>query len=191
MKKVLLLVSIIFVTISLFSQSKGTAVVSFSMFSNYRMLSDGENFPKEYGLKGSNSISFDAQYVYPLNSWLNAEMGLNYTMARFVKTDLNNTNSIFTADLLNLPIGFRLTFLKYGFVNSGTMLDLLYNPGFGSYFGGGIQFQSEYGFGMLVNPYIRIHSVVPFNLDMSSDRIVNAGIKIGFSYSIDYLLKDR
>lgn len=191
MKKVLLSVFVVFVVIPLFSQSKGTAAVSFSMFSNSRMLSDGENFPKEYGLKNSRNISVDAQYLYPLNSWLSAEMGMNYTMARFIKTDLNDESSFFTANLLDLPIGFRLNFLKYGFINSGTILDLLYNPGFGSYLGGGIQFQSEYGLGMFANPYIRIHSVLPFNFEMSSDRVVDAGIKIGFSYSIDYLLKDK
>ncbi|MHB9140264.1 MAG: hypothetical protein ACYC25_00125 [Paludibacter sp.] len=87
--------------------------------------------------------------------------------------------------MVNIPVGLRVDFLKYGFVNSGILVDLTNEPGIGSYFGAGVKIESEVGMGLYVNPYVKIHSIVPVNLNQNADRILETGIKIGVTYNFD------
>ncbi|VBB43380.1 exported hypothetical protein [uncultured Paludibacter sp.] len=196
MKKILIFTVFLLFSAQSFTQSLGTVGISFSMVSSNKMMRVGENLPADYGMNGAGLLSLGADYIYPLNNWMSVESGLNYSYERFMKTTTDNGNSelVKTEEnihLLSIPVGFRITFLKYGFIDSGVLLDLLNEPGFGSYLGGGVHFQSEYGLGLLLSPYVKVHSLVPFNFNLDTDRIIDTGIKIGITYSIDYFLKNQ
>lgn len=195
MKRNILLLLILLFTFSVFSQSKGLALVTYSVGTNNTMFKDASIFPSTEGLTGMGSMSLGLEYVYPMNHWLSAEAGLNYTYERFKKkfddVDIEGgyATSNVNVNLITIPVGFRVNFLKYGFVQTGAMLDLLYEPGIGSYFGCGVQYQTEYGLGFVLNPYVKFHSFLPLNFNIDANRILDRGVKIGISYSIDYFLE--
>ncbi|MFV0471378.1 MAG: hypothetical protein ACK5L7_05020 [Paludibacteraceae bacterium] len=196
MKKIIVFIVIVSFFVNGFAQSYGRVGGSYSIVSVNRMMRLGETYPSDYGIRGTGTMSLGLEYQYPLNSWLGVETGLNFSYHNFTKTVSNTTTGELLrtkndVNLINVPVGFNINFLQYGFIQSGVLLDLLYQPGFGSYMGCGVHFQSEYGLGVFVNPYIKAHSLLPFNFDFNTDRIIDTGIKIGVTYSVDYFLQNR
>lgn len=197
MRRNIVVIFLILSSFSLFSQNLGLLGGSYSLGTSNTMFRNAESFPVNEGIAGAGVFSMGIDYYYPINNWLSAESGLNYAYESFSKktVDLQNeqgfSTSTINVHLMTIPVGLRASFLKYGFVESGALLDLLYEPGIGSYFGFGAQFQSEYGLGLTISPMFKLHSLFPLNFNANSNRILERGIKIGLTYSIDYYLKNR
>ena len=137
---------------------------------------------------GRGFISFSADYWHPISNRLEFETGINYSMQSFLKTVSHRVDngSLTAIDLkenidyhvINLPIGIRAEFLNYGFINGGLLIDIArHEPGIGSYFGAGAKLESITGYGIYINPYVKMHSILPVNFHFNTDRILEAGNK--------------
>lgn len=184
------------------AQKKGTIGFTFSATNANLMLQSAAVNHDFTTIEGRKFISFSADYWYPVNDWLEFETGLNYSLQGFEKivsnklvegslVAVNQTEDI-DCHVVNLPIGVRVGFLNVGFVNGGLLVDIAqHEPGIGSYFGFGIKLESEVGYGIFVNPYVKMHSILPVNFDQNADRILEAGIRLGMSYSFDNTFRKR
>lgn len=186
--KLLLLVLALAFFAPTIAQNKGKIGFSFSAFNYNEMLRTTET-GFDNTTKGRGFMSFAANYWHPINSWLEVETGVTYNLRNFETSSLDVASEVSpenkTLHMVNIPIGVRATFLKYGFVNSGILIDLLEEPGIGSYVGAGLKVDSPVGVGMFINPYIKMHSVLPIDFNLKANRIIDAGIQIGISYSFD------
>lgn len=178
------------------AQKKGTIGFSFSALNTNQMLQYAAENHDYTTVEGRGFLSFSADYWYPVNDWLEFETGVNYSLQGFAKTISNKVENglIVPLDysenidyhLINIPIGVRAEFLDFGFVNGGLLVDIAQQePGIGSYFGFGVKLDSYVGYGIFINPYVKMHSILPINFNYNADRILEAGIRIGVTYSLD------
>lgn len=147
--------------------------------------------------EGVSHFSVGLSYLRALNSLLDWQTGLEYTHH---KVQINsNVDPVMGAvsreeqlNLVVIPIGVRLNFLKYFFLDGGALLDLdLTSSGsIDSQSGVGINF----GVGCLV-PVIprlsfvlkantRAHALVPFSSEKYHERLLENGIHFGLSYEL-------
>ncbi|HHT23569.1 MAG TPA: hypothetical protein GXZ87_09730 [Bacteroidales bacterium] len=198
MKKIrvaVLVLSVMFCGL-VFAQSKGTVGFSFSAINKNAMVNTANKY-YENTTVGRGFMSFEANYWHPITDWLELETGLNYSRQRFdeilplvdgeAEPQINKKDE----NLLNIPIGVKAEFLKYGFVNSGILVDVTHEAGIGSYFGGGVSFVSPVGFGVFVNPYVKMHSILPVDFNFTSRKVLEMGIKIGVSYKLSNPYRKR
>ena len=134
-------------------------------------------------------------YLKPINNWLELETGLTYTLFKLTTTssptpEVTTRNS--TMSSLDIPVGVRAGFLKYFFANGGLLLDLDMmsdaqvdnQSGIGLMLGFGVKYDFPFGGSLFINPYGKLHSLLPFSLDKSHDRILESGLKFGFTYKL-------
>lgn len=143
------------------------------------------------------SYSFGANYIHPLNSWLEIETGIEYAEHTIkVKTNLppyedstpHNTN----LSLINIPMTVRANFWDYLFVNGGMLLDFETSSssnidtqsGIGAILGIGAQYEFNNGLGLFINPYAKAHTLIPFSSEKYHQRLMEAGIRIGLTYML-------
>jgi hypothetical protein len=138
-------------------------------------------------------------YVYPLNKWLEAETGVEYSRHNIkVGPNFPPTIDVFPLkekfSLINIPVSLRANFFNYFFVNGGLFLDVdasVNSPidnqiGIGFLLGLAIKYDFDIGFSAFVNPYSKIHSLIPFQAEQSiyHQRIWENGVRIGITYDL-------
>lgn len=175
---------------------KGRVGVSFSSFGeNSGLWLTNVDGAASYDNGGFFAIG--AHYGYPLNRWLDFETGVEY--ARHGITVV----SVFTGgerpadkkvmlSLIGIPLTFRANFLKYAFVNGGLQVDIDTSSGhnidnqtgLGAMLGAGIKYDFKNGFSVFMNPYIRMHALVPFAPENLHLRICESGVRIGVSANL-------
>lgn len=153
---------------------------------------------------GSNSITtahgVGILYLHPISNWLELESGLNYSWMNvkysWLNMDFSKTNetSYSNVSLLNIPIGVRTNFLKYFFANGGLLFDFDVNrdsnstvdnqTGIGLMFGLGIKYDFKFGGSLFINPYGKLHSLIPFFPSNYQEHIVESGARFGFTYQL-------
>ena len=143
----------------------------------------------------TNASGIGLIYLKPINNWLEWETGLTYTLFK-VTTTSAPTPEVFTKNstisLIDIPIGLRAGFLKYFFVNGGLMLDLdtmsdspvNSQSGIGMMLGLGVKYDFKFGGSLFVNPYGKIHSLLPFGTNNNHERILESGWKLGITYKL-------
>ena len=93
--------------------------------------------------------------------------------------------------LLNIPLTLRANFLKYFFVNGGLIVDIDLSKnsgisdqtGIGSLLGVAAKYAFKNGVSVFVNPYTKVHALIPFKVDHQHQRIRENGIRIGMTYN--------
>jgi hypothetical protein len=136
-------------------------------------------------------------YVYPFNNWLEAETGIEFSAHHIIikpnlPPDMDNSSRKADFSLINVPVTLRANFLKYFFINGGLMLDVdpsLSSPidnqtGIGVLLGVSVKYDFDSGISVFVNPYSKIHSLIPFADIKYHQRILENGIRIGLTYDL-------
>lgn len=136
-------------------------------------------------------------YIYPLNNWLEAETGIEFSAHHIIikpnlPPDMDNSPREANFSLINIPVSLRANFLKYFFINGGLMLDIdpsLSSPidnqtGIGVLLGVSVKYEFDSGISVFVNPYSKIHSLIPFADIINHQRILENGIRIGLTYDL-------
>jgi len=174
----------------------GKIGVTFSSF--------GENyvirFEEPLGAASYNSDYFytiGMTYVLPLQKWLEAETGLEYSKHSIIiqpdlPPNMDVTSRKEKISLVNIPITLRANFLKYFFVNGGLFIDIdssINSPidnqtGIGAIVGISAKYDFDFGISVFVNPYTKIHSLLPFQLERYPQRILESGVRIGLTYDL-------
>lgn len=156
--------------------------------------------------RGDGFFALGVHYQEQLNPWLQLEQGLEFSD----HSVLISAGPIYQeghlpliwgvyrdrVTMLNLPVTLKASFLRYFFVNMGTMLTLDIGfadhvdsqTGLGSILGLGVQYQFKPGFSLFVNPYQKVHSLVPIfgNRGANRQMVWESGLRFGFQYPLPF-----
>lgn len=147
-------------------------------------------------LTPNNAETVGIVYLHPLKSGLELETGLVYSLFGFSKPSAteNGANEIDgKISVIDVPVGVRATFGKYFFLNGGGLIDftptnslpISSQSGIGLYGGLGVVADFKFGGSLFLNPYVKLHSLIPFGNWKDQDRIFETlGVKIGFTYKL-------
>ncbi|HBT84928.1 MAG: outer membrane beta-barrel protein [Fermentimonas sp.] len=147
-----------------------------------------------YSGRGYNS--FGVTYIRPLTKSLGIETGISYSKYKYevsnasLGPDAPEPYEITNA-VIDIPATVRLTFLKYFFLNGGLLLGidtekenhLDDQTGIGALIGVGAKYDlKNTPVGLFVNPYYKIHSLIPFSVDKYHIRTDESGFRFGIVY---------
>lgn len=163
----------------------------------------GESDPVRFSeLEGTGSysskklLSFGINYIHPINNWLDVETGMEYSKHSIESKSMyppDGKKTPYNADLslINIPITVRVNFANYLFVNGGLLLDFETSSsknidkqsGMGAVLGIGTQYEFNNGLGLFINPYSKIHALIPFPAETYHQRLLEWGVRVGVTYS--------
>ena len=178
------------------STSKEKIGITFSSF--------GENDVVRYQpLEGEASYNSDGfytigiNYLHRLNKTFDFETGLEYSRHKIIIDPMDFPFNIAPShkeqfSLINIPLTFRVNFLKHIFVNGGLNLDIdptISSPvdsqnGIGAIIGIGLKYDSDFGISVFVNPYTKAHSLISFSADDNHQRLLETGFRFGVMYTL-------
>ncbi len=149
------------------------------------------------GYDGNGFWSTGIVFSQNINKWLEWESGLEYS--RHEITVLPNLPPQSDADprkerlaLITIPFTLKAGFLKYFFVNGGLMLDMDVRgsspvddqTGIGPVLGTGVKYDFGSGISLFLNPYARIHSLLPFSGAKYHQKLLDSGIRFGITLGL-------
>lgn len=168
---------------------------------NYSFLNKGASIlePRQIGA-ASRSISQKSgigfAYSLPVNQSFDFETGIEYslfkitTIAAITDPTLPQDTSYSNLSLIQVPISLRLTFARYFYVTGGAILDLdmrstspiKSQSGIGAMAGLGVNYTFTNGISIFTNPFLKIHSLMPFGSWKNHQRILESGMRMGIAY---------
>lgn len=153
------------------------------------------------GLDGDGSYdsksfcTIGVNYIHPLSNWLEMETGVEYARHTISITSSPNPNVDKTSrnasfSLVNIPLTVKANFLKLFFVNGGVFLDIDVSKnsaidsqtGLGTMLGIGMQYEFGNGVNVFVNPYTKVHALVPFVHESYHQRLLETGVRFGVMF---------
>ncbi|MBK9108556.1 MAG: outer membrane beta-barrel protein [Saprospiraceae bacterium] len=154
-------------------------------------------------LDGANSYQSDhfftlgLHYLHRLNPKLSIETGIEYSHHRIIvepNVPPNADDRPFAANfsLISIPITLQLNLSPFFFMNGGLILDMNTSfasdidaqTGMGGMLGLGLGYGLPFGISTFVNPYFKVHSLLPFFSDHHPLRLLETGIRLGFMYRL-------
>ncbi len=146
---------------------------------------------------GEKFHTLSINYLYPINTWLEAETGIEYAKHHIIIESHAYPGVEFSSEktnlsLINIPLTLRANFLKYFFVNGGLIVnidatknsEISNQTGIGSLLGVAAKYDFNNGISVFVNPYTKIHALIPFKAENHHQRIWENGIRIGLTLSL-------
>jgi hypothetical protein len=139
----------------------------------------------------NQSYGFGLTYIRPINKLLDIETGVEYESFDASVHSVFDYYKRSRTSLLDIPVGLRLNFMKYFYVNGGLLFDLDISTdsplhiqtGFGSMLGLGLKYDFPTGISLFLNPYVKFHSMLPYLIYKSGDQhILETALKLGISY---------
>jgi hypothetical protein len=178
-------------------KSPGKIGLTFSSFGD----NDVIRFKQLDGAASYNDDNFytlGINYLRPINTWLEFETGIEYANHKIIiipnlPPNMDNSPHSTRLSLINIPVGVRVNFLKYCFINGGLLLDIDADPlspvdsqtGIGGNLGFGLQYAFSFGLSVFVNPYLKAHSLIPFSSDNYHQRLMESGLRLGIMYKLN------
>lgn len=176
------------------NDTKGQIGLNFSSFGksesiHFKRLDGGGSFDAD------DFYTLGLNYLKPINKTLSLETGLEYSNFKtIVKFSPNfNTQPISgNLSLLTIPVSLRVNFLNYIFVNGGLFLGfqtgkstgISQQNGIGGNLGAGLKYDFENGISVFGNPYLKIHSLLPFSPGRYHQRLLENGFRFGIMYRL-------
>ncbi len=193
MKLPLIILTFFLLSIITYGQSKNRISITIGLADNGLFRIEELDGTGSYEGKGSTHIGLN--YSRRISKIFDLEAGFEYSMnkieispAPFISYPVQNTK----IKMLTVPIYGRVNFLKYFFVNAGTIVDFEMNydkiqsTDKQSGIGFGIGIGGEYSIKNItisLNPYFQKHAVVPFKKELYQQRVMEVGIKFGVGYN--------
>ena len=170
--------------------------ISFSSFGSNSVFRVNElDGASSYDSKSFYSVGLI--YVKGLNSFLEFETGLEYSNHKImvnpgVDPGMDMTPRKAGFSLISVPATLRVNFLKYFFINGGLFLDIGVSSnspidsqtGLGAVFGIALKYDFDSDIGVFVNPYSKIHSLLPLADWSNHQRVWESGLRFGVTYKI-------
>ncbi|MCE5206352.1 MAG: PorT family protein [Porphyromonadaceae bacterium] len=178
-----------------FSDSKGAIGITYSgLGDNYAFYF--QELVGSGGYEGKGYYSFGITYVLPITKSIDIETGISYSKYKYKFSNASlgpeapDPNDVTNA-IIDIPLTVKWTFLKYFFLNGGLLLGIdtgMKNEqdsqtGVGTMFGLGAKYDLEnIPVGLFVNPYYKIHSLIPFSMEKYQLRTDESGFRFGLVY---------
>ena len=172
----------------------GKIGITFSSFGDI-VVYEPEPLEGAGGREGDFFYVVGLTYLKPLKGKLELETGLEFTKYGIIQTPaiyppFDNTPSKKSMSLISVPIGVRLNFLKYLYINGGILLDIETSnsssvssqTGIGAMGGFAVKYDFSFGGSVFLNPYIKTHSLISFGIDNHKQMLLESGIRVGFSF---------
>jgi hypothetical protein len=147
--------------------------------------------------EGDYFYTAGVHYIWAVNRWLDAETGIEISKHQItgvpnVPHQLPVIPTPARFAVLQIPVTLQARFLKYFFINGGLFLewdggknkDFDSQTGIGTMMGFGMKYEFISGFAIFVNPYGKIHSLIPFKDRNNHQRIVESGLRLGVTFHI-------
>jgi hypothetical protein len=144
--------------------------------------------------EGKGYFMIEAKYSQIIRNWLSVDVGLNFSRHKLETTPafmpgIDMTPTKGHVDLMSLPVGVQVGFLRYLFINAGVLLDMELNnniinhqSGIGVFGGIGAKYDFKCGVRFFVNSFFQQHSLIIFTSDKYPLKIFDSGLKIGVGY---------
>ena len=146
---------------------------------------------------GDYFFTIGITYLRPINKWLETETGIEFSKQDIIikpnlPPGMDNSPRKEDFSLINIPVTLRANFLKYFFINGGIMIDIdastnssINNQtGIGALSGISAKYDFNSGISIFVNPYTKIHSLIPFSDTKYHQRVWENGIRLGVTYDL-------
>lgn len=144
------------------------------------------------------TIVIGAGYRIGFNHWLSLATGLEYTGYRFTWPDELIGQREFAPyqqnlNLLSIPLIARADFLKYVFIQAGSMIDVQVSKqvgarsfsGMGVQVGAGLRYDTKSNIGFFINPNFQWHGLLKFQGRFPNQGRLNSScIRLGISYRL-------
>jgi hypothetical protein len=170
--------------------------ITFSSFGNNHVFRFNELLGAA-SYSGENSNTIGICYVYGLNKWLETETCLEYSWHNIIinpnlPPNMDNSPRKANFSLINIPVTLRANFLRYLFLNGGLILDIDASKNFpidsqtgiGAILGVAIKYDFNFGVSAFINPYTKVHSLIPFSFENYHQRLWENGLRIGITYDL-------
>ncbi len=151
----------------------------------------------EASYTGKQFYTLGINYLRPVNRWIDLETGLEYSKHTILigpNLPPNADREPYKAEFsfINIPMSLRVNFLKFFFFNSGLFLDIDVNKsssidnqtGIGGLLGLGARYHLKCGASIFINPYFKLHSLIPFSPDDNQQKVYESGIRVGLGYQL-------
>jgi len=178
---------------------KGHIGITFSSFGDNSVVRFHE-LDGSASYSGDKYYTFGIAYLYKLNKTFDFETGIEYSYHKIYITPNNLPPYIDIIprsenfSLINIPITFRLNFLKYCFINGGILFDIDAGnlpvdsqTGIGGIIGLGLKYDFKSRISVFVNPYLKAHSLIPFSSWEHHQMVMEDGSS--FRFGLIYKLK--
>lgn len=180
-----------------FTGSKGAIGITYSglgyNYANYLKVMDGGG---SYDNKGYFSLGIT--YIHPVTQSLDIEVGVNYNNYTYEFDNPSLGPGVLEPfevknEVIDIPITVRWNFHKFFFLNGGLSVGidtgkydhLDSQTGIGAMIGVGAKYDLKNSpIGFFVNPYYKMHSLIPFLKDKNHVRAAEAGFRLGIVYNL-------
>lgn len=149
------------------------------------------------GYQGDKFLTVGATWIIRFKPWLEAETGLDFSRHSFLilpnlPPDFDASPRKSDITMLVVPLSVRINLLRYFFLNGGILLNMDMTPnsqissqtGIGIMLGAGLRYEFSSGFQFFLNPYGRMHALIPFSGSRYPQRSVEEGIRIGMAFTL-------
>jgi hypothetical protein len=196
MKKIYIFLSIIAISSNYLQAQKAEIGFTMSLFSDNSIARFGSSYLDDADYNAGRSVTYGLTYLKLLNNWLVMETGIEFLKCEAsVHSIIPGYSENFrygSVSLLNIPIGVRLNFLKYCFVNGGILFDVDVSQdspidrqiGLGSQLGAGLKYDFKTGISLFINPYYKIHALIPATFNNSNQHLLESAVRFGVTYHL-------
>ena len=148
------------------------------------------------GYDGKGYYSLGITYIHPISKSIDIETGISYSRYTYqfsnasLGPDAPEPYGVKNV-VIDIPVTVRWNFLKYFFLNGGLLLGidagkenhLDSQTGIGVIIGIGAKYDlKNIPAGLFVNPYYKMHSLLPFTMEDHHQRTDESGFRFGVVY---------
>lgn len=191
---------IIYLFISTISYAQKAEIgFTMSLLSDNSVARFGNTYMDDASYSAGKSFSVGFTFIKPLTNWLDLETGIEYFRGSASVSSIIPAYNGFTTfnhsspvSLINIPVDARINFLKYCFINGGFLFDIDVSTdspiqsqvGIGSLLGVGLKYDFITGVSVFVNPYLKIHSLIPVSFENNNQHLLESAVRFGITYHL-------
>lgn len=144
---------------------------------------------------GTGFFSLGINYLHQFNKWVTLETGLEHSQHNILiepelPPDIVGESDEVDVLLLSIPLSIRARLSQYFFINTGLLLDIDISSssdidsqtGLGGLLGLGGNYTFRNGVSVFLNPYLKLHALVPISNEDYHQRILAGGIRFGVAH---------
>jgi len=194
MRKKIYFLLVLIISSSFLQAQKMEVGFTLSLLSNNSIAQFGNAYMDDASRTVGNSETYGLTFLKPLNNWLDMETGIEFlkceaTVQSMIPSYSENIHKSFIS-VINIPIDVRANFWKYCFVNGGVLVDVDVSQnspfdsqtGLGCELGVGLKYDFKTGISIFVNPYSKIHALIPVTFNTNNLHLLESAVRFGVAY---------